>query len=83
MKFCIVKLIAAIRFISNFTAVWFYTDEFETMISSLVFMSLFYPKAIPKFYKNWIGGADKSGTKLSSSAIEQFLPYANPISGNN
>jgi len=53
------------------------------MISSLVFMSLFYPKAIPKFYKNWIGGADKSGTKLSSSAIEQFLPYANPISGNN
>ena len=78
-----VKLIAAIRFISNFIAVWLNTEEFETMISSFVVMSLFYPIAIPKSYKNWIGGADKFGTKLSSSAMEQFLPYANPISGNN
>ena len=78
-----VKLIAAIKFISNFIAVWLNTEEFDTMILSYVVMSLFYPIAIPKSYKNWIGGSEKFGTKLSSSAIEQFRPYANPISGNN
>jgi hypothetical protein len=53
------------------------------MISSNVTMSSFYPIAIPKLCENVIGGVDKFGTKLSSRAIEQFLPYVIPISGNN